>query len=791
MTSSCRLAIFTICSNNYLPSARTFLETACRHHPEAQLFVCLVDRMPNVPDLYGPGWTVVEAEHLPIPDFRNFSFRYDIMELNTAVKPYMFRYLLEELDYDVALYFDPDIEIFQPLQEAVERLASGASFFLTPHLCAPSEGDGHPNDITVMRAGIYNLGFIGISRGEESSRIVDWWARRLRFQCISAQEAGIFVDQKFIDLVPAFAPHAHISHDTTLNVAYWNLRQRRLEQDGEGWTVDGRKLTFFHYSGFDPRAPDRLSKYDPGFDGTMPEPLRRIAAAHAARVCAHGDGSIPRGLYAYGRFESGTAIHPLVRQMFREWHKYWPDDPFTTYERFLDQPWPGAARQPACVVTNFMKFLHGRFPSLSARLDLTQPAHVRELVDWFVMHAANELRLDLRLVQPAAARLGLHQPRVVPAIASRRSRADVTTVGYLCTASGVGEVGRQTLLALSASGMTVEGCDVALNVAAQRDDLSCAPLLRDTGTAPVQIFNVNADQLPAVVAHTRRALRHDAVRINIPFWELSRFPAAWLSQFDDMDEIWAPSRFIQASLAGRLNKPVIHMPVAIEIPSPAPLPRARFGLPEDRFLFFYAFDFLSFAERKNPSGAIAAFRAALPRRGHAGLVLKTMNGTLVPDKLAALHQEIDGDADIVLIDATLSRSETLGLIAVMDAVVSLHRSEGLGLLAAEAMLLHKPVIATDYSATQELVSETTGYPVGYELVPVRDADYPFPDGQLWADPDVAHAAWLMRRLCADPARAAPLVAAASAHLRRHHSREAVGRAQAARLRLLVPSLPGP
>ena len=785
-----RLAIFTICSNNYIPAARTFLETAQWHHPEADLFICLVDRIIDIAGLYDPKWTVIEAERLPIPDFRNFSFRYDIKELNTAVKPYMFKHLFEALDYDVVLYFDPDIEIFRPLTGILEQLRGGASLVLTPHLCAPSESTDEPNDVTIMRAGAYNLGFLGAARSEESGRIIDWWARHLRFQCIDAQEAGIFVDQKFIDLVPGFAPHAHISHDATLNVAYWNLRQRHLARDADGWTIDGERLTFFHYSGFDPRQPSRLSRYDTAWDEVMPEPLRRLTADYATRLLANGYGTISGATYAYGRFASGTAIHPLVRRMFRDWHRFWPDDPFETYEAFLDEPWPGAARRPGRVVSNFMKFLHGHFPYLTTRLDLSQPAHVQELVDWFVMFAPTELQLDLSLVEPAAARLALQQPLPMRAPPKSRSGADVTVVGYLRTASGVGEVGRQTLWTLAASGVAVEGFDVALNVAAKREDESCAAMLRDRGTAPVQIFNINADQLRAVVAHTRAALRSDAVRINIPFWELGRFPAAWLPQFTNIDEIWAPSRFIRTAIAGRIDKPVIYMPVAIEVTPPPPPSRERFGLPTDRFLFFYAFDFLSFMERKNPFGAVAAFRAAFPRGGHAGLVLKCMNGALVPDRLAAFHAEIAGDKNVFLIDETLSRDETLGLIAATDAIISLHRSEGLGLLIAEAMLLNKPVIATDYSASREFVTDLTGYPVGYHLVPVCKDEYPFPEGQVWADPDVAHAAWLMGRLYNQPRQADPLVAQAAAHLRQHHSRAAVGRLQSARLRLLLPSLQG-
>jgi glycosyltransferase involved in cell wall biosynthesis len=780
-----RLAIFTICSNNYIPSARTFFDSVRQHHPEADSYICLVDRTIDMPELYDFPCSIIEVENLAIPEFFGFAFRYDIMELNTAVKPYMFRHLLEELEYDVVLYFDPDIEIFRRLDGVLRDLRRDASFVLTPHLCAPSECEDGPNDITMMRAGVYNLGFLGVARCEVSNSIINWWIRRVRFQCINSQDDGLFVDQKFMDLVPGFTPRAHVSHDSTLNVAYWNLRQRRLAETADSWTVDGGNLTFFHYSGFDPREPGRLSKHDPGFQ--MSEPLCRLTAEYSARLLRNGYGSVPGATYAYGRFASGTLIHPLVRRMFREWHRFWPDNPFETYEAFLDEPWPGAAWEPARIGTNFMKFLYDRVPSLNARLDLSYKPHVRELVDWFVRDAPAELMLDLRLVEPAVARLGLQLPALPQKMRNARGGMAVTVIGYLRTASGVGEVGRQTLLTLARSGLSVEGCDVELNVAARREDDGCAALLRDAGTAPVQIFNINADQLPDVVRHMRHRLRPDALRINVPFWELSRFPAPWLANFADMEEVWAPSRFIQCSLAGRLDKPVIHMPVAVELMPCARLPRERFGLPADRFLFFYAFDFLSFVERKNPRSVILAFRAAFREQHRAGLVLKSMNGKLVPDQLAALRAAIGGDKNIFLVDATLDRQNTLGLITAMDAVISLHRSEGLGLLLAEAMLLGKPVIATDYSASREFVTPATGYPVGYELVPVQEGEYPHFEGQVWASPDVAHAAWLMRRLYEDPRSADHVIAQGKRHVQECHSRALVGRLQLARLRLLGAS----
>ena len=779
-----RLAIFTICSNNYIPAARTFLQSVRRHHPEADLFVCLADRRIDLPGLYDPDWTIIEAHTLDIFDFTSFSFRYDIMELNTAVKPFMFQHLLGRLGYDQALYFDPDIEVFRPLEPILGPLRAGASFVLTPHLCAPVEDEDEPNDLTIMRAGVFNLGFLGVSACDESRDVLAWWARRLRYLCISAIEIGVFVDQKFMDLVPGFARNAHISHDTSLNVAYWNLGQRVLDGADGDWRVDGIPMTFFHYSGFNARKPASLSKYAPRYDANMPQPIASLIGGYAQRLLANGMGTVADDTYAYGKFASGTRINPFVREMFRKWHFSWGADPFETYEAFLGQRHSAAPPGPeGRVVTNFLKYLYDRFPSLGGRLVLSNPDHVAELLSWYHHHAENELKIDHRIIRSWLVHAG-PEPEAPRWSAPTGATRDATVIGYLRTASGVGEVGRQTLRTLACGQLSVEGIDVALNVAAARDDASALDVLVERSSAPVQIFNVNADQLPEVMAHLGPRLRPDALRINIPFWELSRYPDAWLPGLSEMDEIWAPSRFIADALSGHIARPVIHMPVALELTPPVPLPRARLGLPTDRFLFFFAFDFLSFIERKNPQAVIAAFGEAFATPGRAGLVLKCMNGDVVPDKLKGFRDALAGNPDIFLIDDTLSREDTLALIASTDAVVSLHRSEGLGLLIAEAMLLGKPVIATDYSASQDLLSAETGYPVRCELVPVADGAYPFAEGQVWAEPDIHHAAELMSALAANPGSADSRVVAARRHMQANFSYQAVGRLQAARLGFL-------
>jgi glycosyltransferase involved in cell wall biosynthesis len=751
------------------------------------LFVCLADKLVAVAGLYGDDAEVVTIDRLSIPDFAGFTFRYDVMELNTAAKPFMFLYLLEERNYERVLYFDPDIEIFAKLSAVMDPLAAGAAFVLTPHVLAPSEGQDEPNDLSFLRAGIYNLGFLGASATPETLDALRWWSRRLLYQCVNDQPGGLFVDQKFADLLPAFVSNVVILRDAALNVAYWNLSQRALVRTQDGWTVDGHALGFFHYSGFDPRSRGRLSKHTRLFADVGGTPLGDLLDDYAARLTAHGHGIVARGTYAYGKFASGTPVPDIVRRMYRERHAGWPRDPFETFEAQLHRPWPGAQGGSASfVVTYLMAYLHSTMPYLRGCMDITTLDGQVRLVDWFIKHAARDLGLDSRLVEPSSLRAGDRLPPPPGPRAGNGSPMDVSVVGYLRTTSGVGEVARANLAALAQAGMRVEGCDVSLGVAADRSVHAANDLLSDRPTGRVRLFNINADQLPLVLEHMRPVLDDDAYQIAMPFWELAEFPDAWLAAFDPIDEVWAPSRWIQLMLARKLDKPVLYMPRALGPQRVSAARRSAFGLPDRRFLFFFAFDFLSFAERKNPAGVIEAFHRAcqMPGAGRPGLVIKALNGDLAPDRLALLREQIEQDPDIFLIERILSRPDMAALVSVCDAVVSLHRAEGFGLLVAEAMQLGRPVIATDYAATTELVSPSTGFPVEYRLIPVAEGAYPFGEGQVWADPDLDHAGWLMARLAAEPALGSPLVAAATAHLERHYSPAHAAGRQRERLREL-------
>ncbi len=304
-----------------------------------------------------------------------------------------------------------------------------------------------------------------------------------------------------------------------------------------------------------------------------------------------------------------------------------------------------------------------------------------------------------------------------------------------------------------------------------RDRLAGEPAYR------AQVCVLNADEMAN--ARSRLGAGFFAGRYTIGYWawELSRFPDAWSGAFDTVEEIWAPSRFTQQAIAEKAPCPVVRMPLAVELPVGDGLPRGHFGLPEDRYLFLFFFDFSSYIARKNPLAAIRAFRQAFDDRprSRAQLVIK-LNGTdLRPEDYRSFlaSPELD-DPRIILVDRVLDGREMRSLMQACDCFVSLHRAEGFGRGPAEAMFYGKPVVVTGYSGNLDFTNELDACVVEHELVPVGPGEYPHGAGQVWAEPDVEQAAWYMRRLVEQPEFGAGLGRQAAGFIRRHHSLAAVG-----------------
>jgi glycosyltransferase involved in cell wall biosynthesis len=319
--------------------------------------------------------------------------------------------------------------------------------------------------------------------------------------------------------------------------------------------------------------------------------------------------------------------------------------------------------------------------------------------------------------------------------------------GFAYGELGIGEDLRMAVDCCEAAGIPYHVINVDAGDTRQAD-LHLKGRVNDSAEPPP--YNTNLFCLPAFDTVSRVFMQKGAVVFdgyrNIGWWpwELAVFPKAWKPYaFELVDEVWASSTFLENMYRKATDKPVKLMPLAVSVARMKPCPRKHFGLPENKFLYLYIFDFNSSIARKNPMATVQAFKKAFKSSDNTvGLVLKTMNTKLNNVLWQAFLIECQKDKRIQLITETLDRPEVLGLINACDAYVSLHRAEGYGRTLAEAMLLGKPVIATNYSGNVDFMRDGC-FPVDYQMLAIEDNDYQWVDQKdegFWADAQVEHAA---------------------------------------------------
>jgi glycosyltransferase involved in cell wall biosynthesis len=234
--------------------------------------------------------------------------------------------------------------------------------------------------------------------------------------------------------------------------------------------------------------------------------------------------------------------------------------------------------------------------------------------------------------------------------------------------------------------------------------------------------------------------------IGVWYWELSRFPERLWPSFEGFQEIWVTSAFCAEAIGKASPVPVVKMTQPIVLDESLIRPgREQFNLPAEPYVFLTYFDYRSIWERKNPLAVVRAFRKAFGRSKDALLVVKSINADFDPDNAYLLEQAAEG-LNVRFIDGHLERTGLLSLFATSDCLVSLHRSEGLGLGIAEAMYLGKPVIATSYSGNMDFMDVGNSFPVHYDLIELKKDYGPYEAGNSWAEPDSNHAAQCMRHV---------------------------------------------
>jgi glycosyltransferase involved in cell wall biosynthesis len=326
----------------------------------------------------------------------------------------------------------------------------------------------------------------------------------------------------------------------------------------------------------------------------------------------------------------------------------------------------------------------------------------------------------------------------------------VCVVGFHGSVLGIGEAARACAEALRLAGADVTEWDISGLFGHEVRLDSRASGKPPVGAASLVIF-LNPHELVQLIAMTGAGPFAGRFCVGAWFWELETAPASWAVAMGYVDEVWAGSRFVAEAVARRAPD---GLPIRV-LPCPVPAcrgkpDRAAFGLPEGQVVVLTAFDVRSGFNRKNPIAAVRAFRLANVD-GKALMVCKAAGVEGAPGLMAELEAEIGQGGDVRLMTDWFTGAGMASLLASADIVLSLHRSEGFGLLPAHAMAAGKAVVATGWSANLDFMTPDNSALVDYVLKPVQDSQGLYAGGR-WAEPDVADAAAKLKALIDDPER---------------------------------------
>lgn len=312
-----RYAVTTIASKRYLALARVTADSFREHHAGVPFYTLLADEPDGPYDAAREPFDTVRLDDLAIDDPMGFRFQYNELELSYASTPYLVDHLLEK-GYEGVVFLKQETLVLGVLEPEFELLGRH-SVLLTPHLLEPPDGErAIETELNVLRAGVYNGGFIAFNGSEEARRVLAWWKRKTRRNCFRAVEEGLHFEQRWLDFVPSLAPSCHILRDPGMNVGHWNLPERRVRAGGGVVTAAGVPCRVFRFSGYQFDAPHMVTRYNPHMTVESTGEAAGVVRMYQAMLEEAGHRQCQQRSYAYEAFDNGALISDQARRTYHD-----------------------------------------------------------------------------------------------------------------------------------------------------------------------------------------------------------------------------------------------------------------------------------------------------------------------------------------------------------------------------------------------------------------------------------------------------------------------------------------
>lgn len=767
-----RVDLCTVVDQRTAAHAAVLIAALRRTHPEAGVYALAVDGVsgralseaevltPADLELGDDSWLAISGSH---PDHR----------ADVLAGPLLATVLRRGATS--AAYVAVDALVHGPLAEleaALER------FDVALAALPASEGEDGVDD-----RGTVNRRLIAVRDGAFARDLLGGWPRWAEPERDDEEPFDVNAVQRYLDRAAATAGQVGVIDDPGYALNGPTLPDHRVTAAADGaLLVDGRPLRHLDLHGFDwdrahvlpslPGRPARMAEH-PALAPVLEDYAQALVAAGVEKaagrpaVATHDHRRRPldvlrrgwaRAAHAHGELDTDPATNAGTEQLAA-----WLSVPATRGSG------AGLTRQHELIWESRID-LRGAYPQLDGP---DGPG----FAGWLGAYGEAQCGLTADELPEGVERPGDAEDSPDDDLAW-----GVNVAGFFRSELGLGEAARLLVAGLDAASIP------ALPVQGQlvppcRQEAEFTFGAPDSAPYPINIVCMNGDAIEPFSREAGKGFFTDRHTIALWWWELQgAFPESWRDAFEHIDEVWVATQHIYDAIAPHSPVPVMKVPMPVTMPRPRAFTRTELGLPEDGFVFLYVYDYHSTSARKNPVGLVKAFRQAFPVGSGAKLVLKCINA----ENMAEHHDEvllaIGDDPDITVIDRYVTADEKNGLIAACDCYVSLHRSEGFGLTPAEAMVLGKPVVATRYGGTLDFMTDENSFLVDHGWTTVGPEAHPYPEDARWAEPDLDHAAALMRRVFEDPEEARRRGRRAQRDMADNHSPAAAGAAMRVRLR---------
>jgi hypothetical protein len=392
--------VCTIFCKNYLAQTRSFYASLRRCNPTLRFLALMVDRPDGLFDPASEPFEILNPDAFGDADLPALLFQNDLQSACCLMKPRLLRHLLNQ-GLGPVLFMDPDILVLHDLDPAIAAI-DAAGVALTPHfLSPPPEPDRIRRELSLLRGGTYNGGFVGVSPRREAFEFLDWWSDRMRAFCGHDPAAGVHYDQRWLDLAPSLFDGVKALRDPGLNVAYWNFAERAARVEEGGVSVGRQPCRFFHFSGYDPAAPDRFTRFDDfALQPVSLSPVAPLFARYREALLSTGWEAAHDWPYSHTRFSNGAAIAPLLREIHAPDAMVFADpfdaaDPNGFYRSLCATPEGRAPR--------LWREVYDRRPDLRAKFADIDGADREAFGVWFAQRMPLEFGLDARMIKDCRA----------------------------------------------------------------------------------------------------------------------------------------------------------------------------------------------------------------------------------------------------------------------------------------------------------------------------------------------------------------------------------------------------